>query len=152
MLHELSFYDELSIEKISKAFTRYARSYRTEIIELKDPLVQLEPSKLGIIDLLKDLLVETNGFKYQITMKLLLRKYKENGGIKFDSIHFNSTTKTVINSEYGLDKYFQEILYRIDNWINEGSDLVMSLWIKNMWLFLSLVYYQEAHTLNCLIN
>ena len=78
-------------------------------------MVQLEPSKLGIIDLLKDLLVETNGFKYQITMKLLLRKYKENGGIKFDSIHFNSTTKTVINSEYGLDKYFQEILYRIDN-------------------------------------
>ena len=115
-------------------------------------MVQLEPSKLGIIDLLKDLLVETNGFKYQITMKLLLRKYKENGGIKFDSIHFNSTTKTVINSEYGLDKYFQEILYRIDNWINDGSDLVMSMWIKNMWLFLSLVYYKEAHTLNCLIN
>ena len=78
-------------------------------------MVQLEPSKLGIIDLLKDLLVETNGFKYQITMKLLLRKYKENGGIKFDSILFNSTTKTVINSEYGLDQYFQEILYRIDN-------------------------------------
>ena len=113
LLHELSFYDELSIEKISKAFTRYARSYRTEIIDLKDPLVQLEPSKSGIIDLFKDLLVETNGFKYQITMKLLLRKYKVNGGIKFDYIHFNSTTK--INSEYGIDKYFQEILYKIDN-------------------------------------
>ena len=115
MLHELSFYDELSIEKISKAFTRYARSHRTEIIDLKDPLVQLEPNKSSIKDLFKDLLVETNGFKYQITMKVLLRKYKENESIKFDSIHFNSTTKTVINSEYGLDKYFQEILYRIDN-------------------------------------
>ena len=115
LLHELSFYDELSIEKISKAFTRYARSYRTEIIDLKDPLVQLEPNKSSIKDLFKDLLVETNGFKYQITMKVLLRKYKENESIKFDSIHFNSTTKTVINSEYGLDKYFQEILYRIDN-------------------------------------
>ena len=113
LLHELSFYDELSIEKISKAFTRYARSYRTQIIDLKDPLVQLEPSKSGIIDLFKDLLVETNGFKYQITMKLLLRKYKVNGGIKFDYIHFNSTTK--INSEYGTDKYFQEILYKINN-------------------------------------
>ena len=113
LLHELSFYDELSIEKISKAFARYARSYRTQIIDLKDPLVQLEPSKSGIIDLFKDLLVETNGFKYQITMKLLLRKYKVNGGIKFDYIHFNSTTK--INSEYGTDKYFQEILYKINN-------------------------------------
>ena len=113
LLHELSFYDELSIEKISKAFTRYARSYRTEIIDLKDPLVQLEPNKSSIKDLFKDLLVETNGFKYQITMKLLLRKYKVNGGIKFDYIHFNSTTK--INSEYGTDKYFQEILYKINN-------------------------------------
>ena len=34
---------------------------------------------------------------------------------------FNSTTITLINSEYDLDKSFQEILYRIDNWINEDS-------------------------------
>ena len=27
----------------------------------------------------------------------------------------------MINSEFNLDKYFQDILYRIDNWINEGS-------------------------------
>ena len=27
----------------------------------------------------------------------------------------------MINSEFSLDKSFQEILYRIDNWINEGS-------------------------------
>ena len=27
----------------------------------------------------------------------------------------------MINSEYNLDKSFQEILYRIDNSINEGS-------------------------------
>ena len=41
LLHEFSFYDELSIEKTSKAFKRYARSYRTEIIDSKDPSVQL---------------------------------------------------------------------------------------------------------------
>ena len=35
-------------------------------------------------------------------------------------VYFNSATTTVINSEYDLDKPFQEILYRIDNWINEG--------------------------------
>ena len=35
---------------------------------------------------------------------------------------FNSATKTVINSDkYDLVKSFQEILYRIDNWINKGS-------------------------------
>ena len=36
LLHELPFYDELSIEKISKAFKRYARSYKIEIIDSKD--------------------------------------------------------------------------------------------------------------------
>ena len=37
----------------------------------------------------------------------------------------NCTTKTVFNLKYHLDKYFQEIIYRIDNWINEGSGWVI---------------------------
>ena len=61
------------------------------------------------------------GFKYQITVKHLLTKHKINGEIEYDPVNFNSAIKTVINSEYNLDKSFQEILYRIDNWINEGS-------------------------------
>ena len=41
---------------------------------------------------------------------------------EFTSVYFNSATKTVINSDkYMLDRSFQEILYQIDNWINEGS-------------------------------
>ena len=43
---------------------------------------------------------------------------------QFAPINFNYATKAVINSEYNLDKSFQEILYRIDNWINEGSGWV----------------------------
>ena len=58
-------------------------------------------------------------------MKFLLSKYKENGDREFASVYFNSATKTVINSEYNLDKSFQEILYRTDNWINEGSGWVI---------------------------
>ena len=38
---------------------------------------------------------------------------------------FNSATKTVINFKYMFDKSCQEIRYRIDNWINEGSDFVI---------------------------
>ena len=34
LLHELPFYDELSVAEISKAFRRYARSYKVEIIDL----------------------------------------------------------------------------------------------------------------------
>ena len=38
---------------------------------------------------------------------------------------FNSETKTVTNSKYMLDKSFQEILYRVDNWINEESGWII---------------------------
>ena len=51
-------------------------SYRVEIIERKDQIVQLEANKLSIKDLLNDLLNETKGFKYQIAVKVLLKKYK----------------------------------------------------------------------------
>ena len=68
-----------------------------------------------------DLLHENKDFKYQITAKVLLSKYKEDGDKEFAPVYFNSAAKTVTNYEYMLDKSFQEILYRIDNWINEGS-------------------------------
>ena len=44
-------------------------SYKVEIIEKKDPIKQLEASKSSIKDLFSDLLNETKGFKYQITLK-----------------------------------------------------------------------------------
>ena len=34
LLHELPFYDELSIVKILKTFRKYARSYKIELIEV----------------------------------------------------------------------------------------------------------------------
>ena len=66
------------------------------------------------------------GFKYQITVTVLLCKHIENGDIAYAPIYFNSATKTVINSDkYMLDKSLQEILYRIDNCINEGSGWII---------------------------
>ena len=115
MLHKLPFFDELGIEKISKEFKGYARNYKIEITNSKDALVQLEASKTSIKDLFKDSLDEIKGLKYQITVKVLLSKHKGNGDKEFTPVYFNSTTKTVINSKYMLDKSFQEILYRIDN-------------------------------------
>ena len=53
-------------------------------------------------------------FKYQITLKTLLSKEKQDKSIEYSIVHFNSTIKTVINSDkYNLDKSFQEVLYRI---------------------------------------
>ena len=65
------------------------------------------------------------GFRYQITVASYLSKLKTNKSIEYSPVYFNLTTKTVINSEFNLDKSFQEILYRIDNWINEGSGWIV---------------------------
>ena len=66
------------------------------------------------------------GFKYQITVMFLLCKYRINRERDFALVYFNSTTKTVINSDKpDLDRSFQEILYEIDNWINEGSGWII---------------------------
>ena len=72
-----------------------------------------------------DLLNETKGFKYQITVKVLLKKYKLNGEIELAPVYFNSETKTVINHRFKLGNYFQKILYMVDVWINEGSGWIV---------------------------
>ena len=84
----------------------------------------------------KDLLNETKGFKDQITLKVELKKYKPEGEIKFSPVYFNSTTKIVINHKFDLDNSFQETLYRIDNWVNEGSSLIVET-IKSQYINMS---------------
>ena len=41
--------------------------------------------------------------------------------VEYSSVYFNSLTKTVINNELKLDQSFQEIIYRLDNWISHRS-------------------------------
>ena len=67
-----------------------------------------------------DLLNETKGFKYQITVKFLLKKYKPNEEIEFAPVYFNSLTDPVTNQRFRGENYFQEILCMIV-WINNRS-------------------------------
>ena len=108
-LAELPFYEQLSVTKTNQTFRGYAMSYKVEIIEKKDPIVQLEASKSSIKNLFSVLLNETKDFKYQITVKVLLKKYKLNGETEFAPVYFNSVTKIVINHRFKLENYFQEI-------------------------------------------
>ena len=90
LLAEQSFYEQLSIIKTNEAFKGYAMSYKTDIVEKKDLIVQLEASKSSIKDLFNDLLNETKGFKYQITVKVLLKNTnltKKLNLLRFISIH-----------------------------------------------------------------
>ena len=64
-------------------------TYKDEIVERKDLIIQLEASKSSIKNLFGNLLNETKGFKYQISVKVLLKKYKPNGEIEFSPVYFN---------------------------------------------------------------
>ena len=114
LLKELPLYYGLSIVKNKSAFSRYARSYKIEIVGKRDPIAQSKASELSIIDLFKDLLNEIEGFEYQITLSILLSKVRSDGNTEYSSVYFNSTTKTVINDEFRLDQSFQEIIYKTD--------------------------------------
>ena len=71
-----------------------------------------------------DLLDETEGFKYQNTVKIFFKKCKSTE-IVFSPVYFSSTTKTVVNRKFDLEKDFQEVLYSIERWINEGSGWII---------------------------
>ena len=111
---------------------------KLKLLKKKDLIVQLEASKLNIKNLFNNLLNKLKGFKYQITVEVVLKKYKLNGKIEFSSVYFNSVTKTVTNHMFRLEKSFEEILYMIDVWINNGSgwiiELIESQYI-NIWTY-----------------
>ena len=120
LLVELPFYKQPSIIKTNQTFQGYAMSNKVELIEKKDPILQLEASKSSIKDLFS-----MKGFKYQITVQVLFKKYKPNGEIEFAQVYFNSVIKLVINHRFKLEESFHEILYMIDAWINNGSGWII---------------------------
>ena len=58
-------------------------------------------------NLFNDLLNELKGFKCQITVEVLFKKYKLNGEMEFRPVYFNSVTKTVKNHIFKLEKSFE---------------------------------------------
>ena len=126
LLSELLFYEEMNVVKTNHAFRGYAMSYTVKLVEEKHPVEQLEASKSSIKDLFNNILNEAKDFKYPITIKVMLEKYKRTE-IEFDPVYFNSTTETVINHRLSLKNAFQEILHRIDNWANEVSRWIVEL-------------------------
>ena len=84
LLSKLPFYEELNVIKTNHAFRGYAMSYKVEMIMKKDPIKQLEASKSSIKDLFSDLLNETKGFKYQITLKVMLKNTSQMEKLNLD--------------------------------------------------------------------
>ena len=63
LMKELPFFDELNIIKNKTAFSGYGRSYKIEIVDKKDEVIQLKYSEIALKELFKDLLIELKGYK-----------------------------------------------------------------------------------------
>ena len=127
LMSELPFYKDLSVKEVREAFKRYAKSFRVEIVDRKDSIIQLYSSKRRISELFGEVLSEMKGFKYQIALFVTLKKHKLDGTAEYASV--NSFVKTVINYGFdeSIDKSFSQILFRLNNWINEGSGWVIEM-------------------------
>ena len=147
LLKEFPFYDELSIAKNNAAFSGYAQSYKIEIVGKSDVVVQLKASKISIVELFKDLLLELKRFKHQITLAVLLSKVKNSGEIEYSPVYFNSLTKTVINNKFKLEQSFEEIIYRLESWISHGSGWIVEEIISH---YLNLSSYLSLSGRTCI--
>ena len=120
-------------------------TYKIEMIDKKDPLLQLVASKSSIKNFFNDLLDETKGFKYRITVKILPKKYKGTE-IKFSPVYFNSTTKTVINHKFDLDKCFKKFCTELITGLMKDLVGLLNQCILNTLIFQVLDHYQEVLT------
>ena len=108
------------------AFRGYDETYELEIINNRSLSDLLFMSKISVKNLFDELLREKSGFKYIISVKITLTK--QNNGNELDprTLYFNSVVETVTNRRYHLDDSFEEILNKLDIWINEGSAWVIN--------------------------
>ena len=93
-------------------------------------------SKNSIKNLFDELLREKKGFKYIISVKIILKKGTNDNEFDPKTLHFNSLVKTVINQRYHLNDSFEEILNLLDIWINGASGWVIDE-IKGLYINMS---------------
>ena len=82
-------------------------------------------SKKSIKNLFNKLLREKRGFKNIVSVKINLKKRINDNEIDLRTVYLNSSAKAVINRGYYLNESFEEILNKLDIWINEGSGWVI---------------------------
>ena len=58
-------------------------------------------------------------------MCVLLSKVKNSDLVEYSPVYFNSLAKTVIGDKFKLDQCFNEIIYRLQNWISHGSGWIV---------------------------
>ena len=71
----LPFYDSVSMSRIQHAFRNYAETYDVEVVDRISLSDSLFLAKSSIIDLFKVLLKEKRGFKYILSVRVILKRW-----------------------------------------------------------------------------
>ena len=111
------------ISQVEKALKGYTQSFDVELIDKKDPLLQLQKSRRAVEYLFNNLLVQTKGFKFVETLQVKFVKHSNDKKILKNG-YFNSTTDLIINEtdiKLAIQASQQQILNKIAQWISEGS-------------------------------
>ena len=111
------------ISQVEKALKGYTKSFDVELIDNKDPLLQLQKSRRAVEYLFNNLLVQTKGFKFVETLQVKFVKQSNDKNILKNG-YFNSTTDLIINEtdiKLVIQASQQQILNKIAQWISEGS-------------------------------
>ena len=111
------------IEQTNKALKGYTKSYEISIKNNKDPLTQMQNTRLALNYRIANLLNEMKGLKYVETLKVTFEKMSGDEIVN-KTAYFNSTPQTIINQTEITDSSQlskQQITNKIAQWISEGS-------------------------------
>ena len=129
------------IEQVDKALKGYTKSFEIGIRNNKDPLVQLQNTRLAIENHIIKILTSMKGLKFVETLRVTFKKLSKDE-IVYKTAYFNSKPKTIINNTE-INKTLQSskdhILNMIAQWISEGSGWTVES-VDNH--YLNIVQYQ----------
>ena len=111
------------INKLDQALKGYTKSYEITIKNNKDPLLQLQNTRIALASHISSLLTSMNGLKFVEALKVTLTKISD-GETIYKTVNFFSTPQTIINNteiNASLEASKQIILNKIAVWISEGS-------------------------------
>ena len=114
---------KIKINEKAKALKGYTKSFEIGIKNNKDPLKQLQSTRIGIKANIESILKSMKGLKFVENLKVKFKKNSKNEIIT-KTAYFNSKPKTIINKTQiteELQSSKHEILNITAQWISEGS-------------------------------
>ena len=111
------------IEQTDEAMKGFTKSYEISIKNDKDPLVQLQNTRIAAVFHISSILTSMKGLKFVESLKVTFTKISDGETIN-KTVYFFSQPQTIVNNteiNVSLESSKENILNKIAVWISEGS-------------------------------